>query len=395
MPITAQRSTAYPTIRFFPVDNGDMTLITTASGKNILIDCNIRQKADDDNDATPDVAAMLKEYLPIRENKPFVDVFVLTHPDEDHLRGLEEHFHLNSPEKGDGTKILIGELWTSPLVFRRANQVEGANTALATAWKEEVKRRSDYIRDCGSPNDGNRVLVLGDDSKVDTTQKYALLPVKSAGDVFNTINGAVDHSVSVTLLAPQVRSDEESEKVAVKNDSSIVLQWVLVPSNNLLNVPRKYMFLTAGDIRVGIVKNLWNSEIATRDQLKYDILLTPHHCSLGSLSEDQYSTGNGKTGKGESCEIDQDALAALSQANSGAYIVCSTKMPEKGEGKELAWRLYRKIAKSVNGTLLCTMKDSPRKPLTLSLTPDGIVQDTVREPPKAPGIKDGGERGYA
>ena len=391
MPISAQRSTAFPTIRFFPVDNGDMTLITTASGKNILIDCNIRQKADNENDPTPDVANMLKGCLPQHNQTPFVDVFVLTHPDRDHLAGLAEHFHLGDPGKTDGSKILIGEMWTSPLVFRRANQVDGADTPEAKAWRDEVKRRTD----CFTDNIGNRVVMLGDDSRVDTSKKHPGLTAYSAGCTFNRINGTNDHSVAVTVLAPQVRENEESEKIAATNDSSIVLQWTLTPGSNLLNVYRKYKFLTTGDIKVGIANNLWNSQITTRDQLQYDILLTPHHCSLGSLSEDQYNPGNGRSGKGEDCEIDPDALAALSQANEGAYIVCSTKMPEKGEGKELAWRLYRKIAKSVNGTLLCTMKDSPRKPLTLSLTPDGIVQDTVREPPRAPGIKDGGERGYA
>ena len=33
-------------IVFFPVDNGDMTLITLADGRTILVDINIRQDAD-------------------------------------------------------------------------------------------------------------------------------------------------------------------------------------------------------------------------------------------------------------------------------------------------------------------------------------------------------------
>ena len=51
------------TLSFFPVGNGDMTLIKTASGRHILIDLNIRADADDPDDSTPDVAKMLRERL--------------------------------------------------------------------------------------------------------------------------------------------------------------------------------------------------------------------------------------------------------------------------------------------------------------------------------------------
>lgn len=51
------------TIKFFPVGNGDMTLITTNSGKNILIDCNIRSGKE-----CPDVVKQLRECLP-RDSK--------------------------------------------------------------------------------------------------------------------------------------------------------------------------------------------------------------------------------------------------------------------------------------------------------------------------------------
>ena len=87
-------------IEFFPVDNGDMTLITLESGKRILIDVNIRKDADDeDNEDVPDVAEMLHKRLP-RDTKQrqFVDVFLLSHPDADHCRGLEQHFHLGKPD---------------------------------------------------------------------------------------------------------------------------------------------------------------------------------------------------------------------------------------------------------------------------------------------------------
>src|ERR1700676_2718207 len=104
------------TIEFFPVGNGDMALLTLESGRTILIDVNIRAAADDEDDAeTIDVAKLLKARLERdAERRLYVDAFLLTHPDEDHCRGLTRHFHLGPQEdwsKKDD-KILIREMWS-------------------------------------------------------------------------------------------------------------------------------------------------------------------------------------------------------------------------------------------------------------------------------------------
>jgi len=84
-------------ITFFPVGNGDMTLIELddADQTKILIDVNIRQSAGNEDDPTYDAAGELRRRLKYDEmGRPFVDVFLQTHPDQDHLRGLQRHFHL-------------------------------------------------------------------------------------------------------------------------------------------------------------------------------------------------------------------------------------------------------------------------------------------------------------
>lgn len=81
-------------ITFFQVGNGDMTLVRLAdtSVTSILIDSNIRVAADDPDDETPDVASALRKRLLIDANlRPYVDVFLLSHPDQDHCRGLAKH----------------------------------------------------------------------------------------------------------------------------------------------------------------------------------------------------------------------------------------------------------------------------------------------------------------
>lgn len=113
------------TISFFPVGNGDMTLVETEEGRKILIDMNIRANADNPDDDTPDVAAKLRDKLSRdTERRLYVDALLVSHPDEDHCRGLREHFHLGPPDdwSKNADKIFIREIWSSPMVFRCASR---------------------------------------------------------------------------------------------------------------------------------------------------------------------------------------------------------------------------------------------------------------------------------
>src|SRR5262245_16162771 len=120
------------TVTFLPVDNGDMTLIRFGDdgATTLLIDTNIRLDADDPDGDARDVAKDLRDRLRKDENgRPYVDAFLLSHPDEDHCRGVERHFHLGALEDYPDDakpyrdkKIVIRELWSSPIVFRRASE---------------------------------------------------------------------------------------------------------------------------------------------------------------------------------------------------------------------------------------------------------------------------------
>src|SRR5271156_4109584 len=99
-------------ITFFPVGNGDMTLVSLSdsAGTTILIDCNIRAAADDPKDETRDVAADLRERLQTdTEGRPYVDVFLTTPPDADHTTGLRTHFYLGDPGNHGDDDIVQAE----------------------------------------------------------------------------------------------------------------------------------------------------------------------------------------------------------------------------------------------------------------------------------------------
>ena len=159
-------------ISVFVVGNGDMTLIELESGRKILIDVNVRSAADDPDDDTPDVARELRDRLTRdAQGQLYVDAFLLSHPDQDHCRGLQNHFHLGPPAEWskDDDKIFVRELWSSPIVFRRASS-QHVLCADAKAFNSEARRRVARYRETGGAvGDGDRILILGEDENGKTT----------------------------------------------------------------------------------------------------------------------------------------------------------------------------------------------------------------------------------
>jgi len=333
-------------ILFFPVGNGDMTLIALESGRKILIDMNIRSAADNPDDDTPDVATELRSLLTRDDQgRLYVDVLLLSHPDQDHCRGLRNHFHLGPPADWSKTadKIFIRELWSSPMVFRRASS-QHTLCDDAKAFNSEARRRvARYRQESWSITDGDRILILGEDQDGKTDDLTAIL-VK-AGTTFSQVNGQHDASMTARLLAPQPPSDDE-EELRSKNHSSTILN-ISLTGDGIMNAAR---FLTGGDAEVAIWERLWQRYSGYPDWFQYDLLQAPHHCSWHSLSYDSWSD------YGEDAEVCEDARNALSQTRRGARIIASSQ-PVKDDDNDppciRAKREYQAIAKEADGSFVC------------------------------------------
>ena len=334
-------------LSFFPVGNGDMTLVQTGAGHKILIDMNIRAAADDPDDETPDVAAKLRNKL-TRDpwGRLYIDALLLSHPDEDHCRGLQKHFHLGPPDKWSRSadKILVREIWSSPLVFRRASR-RHVLCDDARAFNAEARRRVRVFRD--TPwllGDGDRILILGDDEdgKTDDLQDILI----RLDEEFSKINGKGDRTMRVRLLAPIPPDDEDDEQVLTKNNSSTILRFSLEGGG----IPDKCRFLTGGDAEVAVWEKLWKRHWRRSDWLTYDILLSPHHCSWHSLSYDSWSEER------ENAKVCEAARSALSQVRAGATIIASSN-PIKNDDNDppcvRAKREYERILQGVAGTFKC------------------------------------------
>jgi hypothetical protein len=347
----------------FRVANGDMTLVELESGRCILVDINIRAAADDPDDDTPDVVTQLRERLDRDgEGRLYVDAFLLTHPDEDHIRGLKKHFHLGDPRGWSKTadKIVIREMWSSPIVFRRASKdhVLGED---ANAWAAEARRRVKVFRDGNAIGDGNRIKILGEDVDGKTDDLGAILI--RTDETFATICGVMDSSFEARLLAPLIAKDEEEEEVITKNNSSVIIRLDLN-----LNAVTQARYLIGGDADVGVWDRIWEHNERQSDRLEYDVLIAPHHCSWRSLSYDSWSDLGGKA------KVSAPARKALGQARSGALVVASSKTISDDDSDPpcvRAKREYEDILAPKKGEFRCVADGAGDRPLEIEVLAAG------------------------
>jgi hypothetical protein len=360
----------------FRVDNGDMTLVELASGRVLLIDINIRGAADDPDDDTPDVAAQLRSRLK-RDSKGrlYVDAFLLTHPDDDHIRGLTNHFHLGPPGEWSKTadKIFIREMWSSATVFRRASKTHKLDDD-AKAWAKEARRRVQYYRDNGGAvSDGNRILLMGEDANGKTDGLDDIL-IKT-NNTFSVINGNNDDSFEARLLAPMPPSDdEELEEKLSKNNSSVIIRLALKAGETTA----RYLF--GGDAEVAIWERVWERNEKYAERLSYDVMIAPHHCSWHSLSWDSWSD------YGEDAEVSEAARNALAQARNGARIIassCEVVDDENDPPCIRAKREYEDILDAVGGTFQCLGDGDDAEPFVLEIGASAKKAESLLRKPAA------------
>ena len=347
-----------------------MTLVTLDNDQKILIDINIRAEADNDNDDTPDVISELRDRLTRDDDgRKFVDTFLLSHPDKDHVTGLEEYFHLGKPSDWDedDDKIFVREMWSSPIVFRRAKDLDNLCPD-AKAWKKEAKRRVKRFKDDSfETEEGDRILILGEDEDGKTDDISDI--VVQINSLLSESNRQSDDAFEARLLGPLPKDEnEDKEESLKKNRSSVILQLSLTGDG----VKDKCRFLTGGDAEVAIWERLWEEHGETNvDWLEYELLQTPHHTSWRSLSEDSYSE------LGEKAEVNENARNALSQALKGAVIVASCK-PIKKEDKdppsERAKREYLSMIDKDEDRFFCTDEfwTKEEKVLEFKITSAGV-----------------------
>lgn len=276
------------TIKYYPVCNGDQSLITLADKTTILVDCNIREgaKGEDDENLYDVHEDLLRSLQNDSSGVPFVDVFILTHGDHDHCRGFAKNFYQGDPSKySDVDKknniIRVDAMWFSPMIAEQHNSNDDE-----TAYQKEAERRLELHRknDAKRNAPGNRIRIIGydGDKKYDDLDKMRSVP----GDVVTRFNDKDQDTFSVFIHSPfkeQLMSAEID-----KNHTSIVFQARFKERMSDTEFITLAMFGGDSDHyswETILVKTKKSGKDKSEQALRWDLFLAPHHCSWSFFND--------------------------------------------------------------------------------------------------------------
>lgn len=337
-------------ITFFSCDNGDGSLIE-AHGKTIMTDIRYRSDASDEESETNDFAPQIRSAC----EDGHLDVFVLTHPDEDHLGGFGDIFHLGRPEDHDpdpdeGEELIIAdEIWCSEYAVNPNYTTDQSKPLL-----DEIARRKALQGTVTSDLDGNRLKVL--------TASGSDLCTLTSGIEWRLLAPNADESV-----IPKAKKGEPRNS---SNSSSLVIQWTITVGE------AKSSFILAGDSTVEIWERL-NSELPF-EALEWDVLLAPHHCSRHSLGRKKFVDGE------DVFEWSSSAYGGLNHPKSSkSHVVASSRKfgsnhPPHPEARQKYHKMLAQggsVDQSVRDRFECTAgkKGEKAKDIVFNFTAAGMT----------------------
>lgn len=341
---------------FWPVGNGDSTTVVISDAEVLQIDLNDKVMAeDDDNEHIPLVDELVAK-LPQRDGKPYLSCFVLTHPDQDHCRGFEDLLK----------RVVIGELWHSPHIFREYEDQETLCEDAKVFRKEAHRRAAQTIKSGGDPGSGDRVRIIGYSALFEPGEKYHGFP-----DEFRTRPGASIVTLDGTDVSNRLHvfiHGPFKEGVADgRNETSIAMQVTIGSTQNSMSG------LLLGDVSYPTLMQIFEQTHShSNDAMLYwNVLLAPHHCSKKVMYE--------RDADGVE-SLKQDALDELAapQLDIGYIVSSSSEFPAANSAGDnpphvKARRRYEEIA---NTGFLCTAEFSTPenlKPIIFTVNQNGIA----------------------
>lgn len=356
------------TIKFYPVDNADTTLIRLHDKTTILIDCQFRdgEENSDGNTIFPVKDDLLSSIEKDSSANPFVDLFINTHPHEDHCLGFGKNFFYGDPKdyktgNRDNDEIIIGELWVTQMIFSSDLCDDGL------AIKKEVNRRKKLFdnKTSGWDSFGNRLRIIGYNESDTTVEGLHYVP----GKTVDTINGSKKETFFLFIHAPFKHSLVSAQADKDLNQTSIVFQ-----ANFRTQVGGDVIsrLMIGGDADhytwEQVLKK--SKEKNNTQRLEWDLFLSPHHCSW-SFFNDRPQEDNP--------DPKDYSLEVLDYRKTNAHVIASSKKIEDKEPNPPHYAAKQEYVKKIGeskfkNTAVHKGEKAP-KPLIYTIDEDGFELD--------------------
>lgn len=264
-------------LTFYPLGNADTLFIDfeeTTSGLDrvfVLDYANVKSstnKFDLRWDIEADISAKLAA-----KKRTDVDVFCITHIDNDHIAGAAEFFYLEHAQKYQGEgRTKIKTLWVPSGAITETGVEDNSRI-----WRAEARHRL---------KKGKGIRVFGRPARLKQWLESEGLTLESrkhlVTDAGRLIEGFTkeEDKVEFFLHSPHAHRINERE-VEDRNQDSIVMQTVFVSGG----VETKVIF--GGDTTWVSMEDIVSisKKHGNQHRLEFDIFKLPHHCSYKSLSD--------------------------------------------------------------------------------------------------------------
>ncbi|MGD0265019.1 MAG: hypothetical protein ABSD47_08710 [Candidatus Methylomirabilota bacterium] len=355
---------------FWPIGTGDSTTLVLKPGEILAqIDLRHLEKSDEKENPEWPIIDYLVKVLPKKNSKPYLALFILTHPDRDHIQGFAELVK----------KVHIGEIWHTPKVFRDQSDQEALCDDAKVFRKEANRRLEAALDDPNNVKSGDRLRVIGHD-EILGEDDYKDLPesCKSRpGEIVSAVDGTnLSGHFHVFIHAP-FKDDQAKER----NNTSLSLNVVIWEGE-------KYaQFFFFGDREYPTIKRIFETTEKNKDHLGYlcwDVMLCSHHCSKAVM---YWQDENDEEEVFKKDMMDYFAKYARKDV---AYIISSSSCEfADGDGDnpphKKARKRYEEIVKP--GGFICTHEYPDRKnpePIVFTIDSDGFGFDDKRKKGQGP-----------
>ena len=355
---------------FWPVGTGDSTTLVLKPDSIVMqIDLRHLEKADDPDEPEWRIIDDLVKSLPKKNGKPYLSVFVLTHPDKDHIQGFAELLK----------KVEIGELWHTPKVFRDQSDQEAICPDAKVFRNEAHRRRKEILANPENIKSGNRLRVIGHDDIL-KEDDYIGLPEECKsrpGDIVKRVDG-VDLSNDFCAFIHAPFKDDQAKD---KNNTSLSLNVVLYEG-------KKYaQFFFFGDREYPTIKRIFQTtekNDKNSGYLGWHVMLCSHHCSKSIM----YWQDEGEDKETFKKDI-MDYFEKYTRENAGYIVSSSHSKFTDGEGDNPPHRKARNCYEKIisTGRFICTHEYPNKKnpiPLVFTVDSEGLHFDDKREKGKGP-----------